>query len=361
MAADIKDVVIGETIISGFEKETGEFYLLGKSLKNFSNNMNSEDSIKLLWSNFFQENMFEDNLQLALGQAREQIFHYTEEIDGALLEMSPLEAVRALMSRIPDDDDFTTALHMVAAPAVFAPAFLRMRRGRHVIRPDSTLPHSADILRMMNVSMPEPQEAQTLDTYLISVADLGLTPATFAARIAASARRSITSSIIAALSALSEGKHDSNSLGALNILDILSSEKMADDWLAAATIRDDISTEETDELISYHQDVRADIIKAALVNLETNRGIRISSKVALVESLEEKLVNFTSIGEKNNGYLSRNKVYSALLLEQLGFPSELFSCVAAMGRTIGWVAHCREQMRNPWLIRPTLRYVGSEK
>lgn len=355
MQDNIDDVVIGETVISGFSSETGEIFLSGKSLEKISHHMKLEDCIELLWSNFFSKSMFEDNLQIALGHAREQIFHYTEHIDDALLEMSPLEAVRALISRIPDDNDFTTALHMVAAPAVFAPAFLRMKRGRHVIRPDSSISHSVDILRMMNVSMPEPREVQALDTFLISIADFGLTPATFAARIAASERLSITSSIIVALSVLSEEKHDSNPTAALNILDILSSGKTNDDWMAEAGDKYAALCE------PRRRDVRADIIKSTLVSLENNGGLKVASKLALVDALDDKIIDSHNRSKSNGGFLSRNKLYSALLLEQLGFPSEFFSCVIAMGRTVGWVAHCREQMRNSWLIRPTLRYIGPEE
>ncbi|MBC8717459.1 citrate/2-methylcitrate synthase [Ochrobactrum sp. Marseille-Q0166] len=360
MKDNCNDVVFSETIISRYDDQTGDFFLLGKSIKRICHDVKIEGCIDLLWPNFFQKNMFDDNLQFALGQAREQIFHYTEEIDDTLLEMSPLEAIRALVSRIPDGNDFTTALHVVAAPAVFAPAFIRMKRGRHIIRPDSSLPHSADILRMMNVSMPEPQEAQALDTFLISVVDFGLTPATLAARISASERQSITSSIITALSVLSEKNQKCNPTAASNILDILSSEKMTDDWPVAA-IDGNAPTQERGSLSTSNGDVRADIIKSTLVNLQNDIGLRVSSKVSLIESLDDKFIDDQNNYNGNNGLFTRHKIYSALLLEQLGFPSEVFSCVVAMGRTVGWVAHCREQMQTPWLVRPTLRYTGVEE
>src|SRR5690606_39577565 len=68
------------------------------------------------------------------------------------------DLLRALMARIPDENDLTAALHLMAAPAVFTTAILRERKGRRPIRPDPTLPHSADILRMMNAGMPDEVE-----------------------------------------------------------------------------------------------------------------------------------------------------------------------------------------------------------
>ena len=50
--------------------------------------------------------------------------------------------------------------------------------------------------------------------------------------------------------------------------------------------------------------------------------------------------------------------YTALLLEALGFPADAFTCVFAMGRAIGWLAHAREQVVDGRLIRPQSLYVG---
>ena len=52
--------------------------------------------------------------------------------------------------------------------------------------------------------------------------------------------------------------------------------------------------------------------------------------------------------------------YTALLLEALAFPPAAFTCVFAMGRVAGWIAHAREQLAGGRLIRPQSRYVGPE-
>jgi citrate synthase len=50
--------------------------------------------------------------------------------------------------------------------------------------------------------------------------------------------------------------------------------------------------------------------------------------------------------------------YTALLLDALGFPRESFTGVFAIGRTVGWIAHAREQALEGRLIRPRSIYVG---
>jgi citrate synthase len=47
-----------------------------------------------------------------------------------------------------------------------------------------------------------------------------------------------------------------------------------------------------------------------------------------------------------------------VLLEALGLPPASFTCVFAMGRTAGWIAHAREQLATGKLVRPQSVYVG---
>ena len=50
--------------------------------------------------------------------------------------------------------------------------------------------------------------------------------------------------------------------------------------------------------------------------------------------------------------------YTALLLHGIGLPTELFTPTFAVGRVLGWSAHCLEQLRDGRLIRPQSVYVG---
>ena len=50
--------------------------------------------------------------------------------------------------------------------------------------------------------------------------------------------------------------------------------------------------------------------------------------------------------------------YSATVQEALGIPKEYFTCIFAVARTAGWIAHVMEQFRDNRLIRPTSKYIG---
>ena len=51
---------------------------------------------------------------------------------------------------------------------------------------------------------------------------------------------------------------------------------------------------------------------------------------------------------------------AARLLEALGFTPDSFTCVFALGRTTGWLAHAKEQIAGGRLIRPQSVYVGPQ-
>jgi citrate synthase len=50
--------------------------------------------------------------------------------------------------------------------------------------------------------------------------------------------------------------------------------------------------------------------------------------------------------------------YTAVLLNGVGVPRDLFSATFGVSRVGGWTAHCLEQLEDNRLIRPRERYVG---
>ena len=120
---------------------------------------------------------------LAIGAGRRPVavFQHLGSADAALLALEPIDAMRALVARIQDGNDPVSALHLVAAPAVFTAGLIRLRQGQAPIPPDAGLGHAADILRMSGLPA-EAAHVHALDAYLVTVADHGLNASTFASR-----------------------------------------------------------------------------------------------------------------------------------------------------------------------------------
>jgi citrate synthase len=50
--------------------------------------------------------------------------------------------------------------------------------------------------------------------------------------------------------------------------------------------------------------------------------------------------------------------YSASLQHYMGVPGELFTCIFAASRIVGWCAHVLEQLDDNKIIRPSANYIG---
>jgi len=360
MKSGLEDVIAAETVLSDVDGQAGRLVIRGHSLDDLVPQSTVEDCVELLWNGFFGDFPQGEALWKALGAARLQVFEHVGAIDGALLRLSPVEALRALMARIPDGEDLQSALLLLAAPAVFTPALLRLRRGEKPVRPDPDLSHSADILRMLNDREAEEPELAGLDTYLVTVSDHGLNASTFAARVVASTRAGLTSSLLAALSALKGPLHGGAPGPVLDMLDAIGTADNAETWLEA-------SVTGGERLMGFGhriyrvRDPRADALKGALKRMKNAQRDGGKERLKLAETVENAAIAVLKRHKPDRTLETNVEFYTALLLEELGFPREAFTCVFAMGRAIGWTAHCREQMAESRLIRPQSRYVGPKE
>jgi citrate synthase len=55
--------------------------------------------------------------------------------------------------------------------------------------------------------------------------------------------------------------------------------------------------------------------------------------------------------------------YSGIILRALGFPTNMFTVLFAIGRTVGWIAHWKEMLESSEskIGRPRQLYVGNEQ
>ena len=211
---------------------------------------------------------------------------------------------------------------------------------------------------MLTGTAPTPQQAGALDRYLVTVADHGLNASTFAARVVASTKAGLTSSVLAALSALKGPLHGGAPGPVLDMLDAAGSPEHAPAWIAAELARGE-------RLMGFGhriyrvRDPRADALKAA-VRLLASAGAIDPARFALAEALEGTALAQLKAKKPDRPLDTNVEFYTALLLEALGFPREAFTGVFAMGRVGGWLAHAREQAETGRLIRPMSTYVGPQ-
>lgn len=354
----LDNVVAAETVLSDVDGAEGRLVIRGYSLDELAGHVSFEDAVHLLLGGMIEGLPPVDQLRARLGKARAEAFAEVSALDAELAGRPPLDAVRALMARLPDGDDIGVALRLLAAPAVFTPAVIRAARGEAPIAPDPTLGHAADMLRMLKGKAAAPGEAEALDAYLVTIVDHGLNASTFAARVAASTLAGLASAALAGVSALKGPLHGGAPGPVIEMLDAIGSPDQATAWLEAALDRGD-------RLMGFGhriyrvRDPRADALKRAIGVLAQSSDV-LPGRLALAEAVEAAALDILKRRKPNRPLNTNVEFYTAVLLEALGFPHEAFTCVFATGRIAGWIAHAREQVISGRLIRPQSRYVGPD-
>jgi citrate synthase len=351
VTSGLEDVVAAETVLSDVDGAAGRLTIRGRALDALAGVWRFEDVARLLLDGFFPE-LPPDGAALAaaLGAARAEAYARCAPLLPALAALDVYDGVRAGAALLPDGDRLADALRLIAAPAVLTPALLRLRAGRDALAPDASLGHAADVVRMLH-GAPSAALAAALDTYLVTVCDHGLNASTFAARVVASTRAGLASAVLAGLSGLKGPLHGGAPGPVLAMLDAIAADGDAERWLRGALDRGE-------RLMGFGhrvyrvRDPRADALKAAVRRLGGGR-------LALAESVERAALALLREAKPGRALETNVEFYTALLLEALGFPPDAFTCVFAMGRAAGWVAHAREQQATGRLIRPQSRYVGA--
>jgi citrate synthase len=350
----LENVVAAETVLSEVDGQAGRLVIRGYPIEELSGHATYEAAARLLLDGFFDD--LPADLAPALGAARAEVFVHVAALDAALLALTPMEAMRALTARLADGDDLATALRLIAAPAVFTAAVVRRQAGAAPLPPDPALSHAADILRMLRGAPAPAAEVKAFETYLVTVIDHGLNASTFTARVIASTHAGLASAFLGGISALKGPLHGGAPGPVIEMLDGIGAPGRARAWIEAAMDRGD-------RLMGFGhrvykvRDPRADALKRA-VRLLAERSNVLPGRLAFAEAVEEAALAILKDRKPNRSLQTNVEFYTALLLEALAFPPSAFTCVFAIGRSAGWIAHAREQVATGRLIRPQSRYVG---
>ena len=81
----------------------------------------------------------------------------------------------------------------------------------------------------------------------------------------------------------------------------------------------------------------------------------------LAQELEQVALRDDYFKEKN--LYPNVDFYSGIIYRALGIPTEMFTVMFALGRSVGWVSHWREMISNPGrrIDRPRQLYTGAEQ
>jgi citrate synthase len=353
MNPGLDDVVAAETVLSHVDGAGGRLIVRGFELEEIADR-SFEAVVALLWNGLTPHPATEEAVRIALGAARPAAFAAVGPLLPVTDRLSPIEALRLLLSALADADTTPHHVMAIAAVPVFVAAIARRRQGHAPIAPDAALGHAQDFLRMLHGENASAAHVRALETYLVTVADHGLNASTFAARVIASTRAGLFSAVVGALCAFKGPLHGGAPGPVLDMLDAIGSFDNIRPWLADALARDE-------RLMGFGhrmyrvRDPRADVLKATASALRGGEN-----RIRFAEAVEAQALELLAQHRPGRKLDTNVEFYTALVLEALAIPRDSFTNVFAIGRVAGWSAHVLEQERIDRLIRPQSRYIGPE-
>jgi citrate synthase len=278
--------------------------------------------------------------------------------EAAARKAPPIDALRmasATLSLGRMEDPLDDALTAIASFPTIVGAYWRISNGEEPVPVRSDLPHAAHYLHQLTGVAPTAERARALETYLNTVCDHGLNASTFTARVIVSTRSDVISAVTGALGALKGPLHGGAPGPALEMVFEIGTPDRAESVIRAKLDRGE-------RLMGFGhriyrvRDPRADVLaQAAKLFYSTGGDARLYELARSVETTALRLLR----EYKPDRRLDTNvEFYTALLLHGLDLPTDLFTPTFAVGRVLGWSAHCLEQLRDGRLIRPQSAYIG---
>ena len=368
VASGLEGVAVAETCLSWVDGVGGRLLIGGFDVERLAGVHRFEQVAASLWA-AGGEPPSGAAVQSALGAARSRAFSRLERLDDVLDMREAMDALRAAIARETEspraagEPAWLAAADLTGAVAVYAAAWARRRARAQPVAPDPSAGHAEDFLRALHGAKVKGHFSRALDAYLVTVIDHGLNASTFAARVVASTGSDLVSAVTAAIGALKGPLHGGAPGPVLDMLDAVGVPERARDWLGT-----ELSARRRIMGMGHRvyrvRDPRAAVLEATVEQLRaalTGAGSAaeaIRQRLELARAVERTATALLAARHPNRALPANVEFYTAVLLEAIGVPRELFSATFTAARIVGWTAHVEEQRRKGRLIRPSSIYVG---
>jgi citrate synthase len=284
-----------------------------------------------------------------------------EHIYAAPRKATPMDVLRSAVSILSYFDKETEdisieatqrkGLRLVAQFPTLVATIYRARKRKEPIAPKAKLGHAANFLYMMQGEVQSELENNSMNLYLVLLADHSLNASTFTARVTSSTNADLHASVTAALGALKGNLHGGAAEATMNMLLEVGKLERVDGFVDNAfdTKRKIMGI---GHRIYKHGDPRAKHLLNWASKMEEAQG-KGARYVDMALSVERAVLRHKELYPNVD-------FFSAPLLYYLGVPPELDTCIFAVSRVVGWTAHVIEQYKDSVLIRPGADYVGSK-
>ena len=303
---------------------------------------------------------------------REDMKHLFEAFPHAAHPMQILaSATSALATYYPDaldplDEeavDISSRRLIAKLPTMVAWSYKYMVHQSYVY-PRNDLPYASRFLHMMfsvpsEEYVPDKIVAKALNVLLILHADHGQNCSASAVRLVGSGHANIFSSVAAGIHALSGPLHGGANQAVLEMLDHIVSEggDVAHFVNRAKDKSDPFRLMGFGHRVYKNFDPRARIIKSVAEDVLDKLGVN--------DPLLDVATQLENVALEDEYFVERKlypnvDFYSGIIYRAMGFPTDMFTVLFALGRLPGWLAQWREMASDPEskIFRPRQLYTG---
>ena len=357
-ARGLKGIIAADTKICDVDGDEGKLVYRGYNIHDLAKKSSFEETAYLLFKGELptSEELSEFNKVLVHHREIEpQILTFLKSLPQ---HTPPMAALRSAISMsgvydpIAEDDspdaNFEKSIRLTAEMTTIVAAIRRIQEGLEPVAPRQDLSHAANFMYMLNDKVPSEDAEKAMDLILILHAEHALNASTFAARVIAATLSDIYSSVTGAIGALKGPLHGGANTEVLKTLQEIG---------------------EVANVVPYVEAVRAKKGKFmgfghAVYKVEDPRAVHLKdlSRRLGIETGGTKLYDISLAMEQAvKASIHKNcnvDFYSASLQYYMGIPGDMFTCVFAASRIVGWCAHILEQLSDNKIIRPSSNYIG---
>ena len=268
---------------------------------------------------------------------------------------------------IHDPHQRMVASHRLIAkmPTIGAYAF-KYSLGQPFIYPDNSLSYSENLLKMMFATPTasykvNPVLAKAMDRILILHADHEQNASTSTVRLAGSSGANPFACVASGIASLWGPAHGGANEAVLKMLMEIGDKSRIPEFIARAKDpKDSFRLMGFGHRVYKNYDPRAKVMERACREVLDEMGIKDDPLLDIALELEKIALEDDYFVQKK--LYPNVDFYSGIILKAMGFPTNMFTVLFAIGRTVGWISHWKEMLDNGdnKIGRPRQLYNGEQ-
>ncbi|MEQ1921961.1 MAG: citrate synthase [Pyrinomonadaceae bacterium] len=357
-AAGLRGVVAAQSSIGDVNGEQGILIYQGYDIHDLAEHATFEEVVYLLWHGILPTAAELDTLKAELRANYEVPAQVIELMKQFPKTADPMDVLRTSVSALDffdpaghgtDRENATRAATKITGQiGTIAAAWDRIRNGKDVIAPDTSLGIAENFLYMLNGERPDADEARMFDVCLILHADHELNASTFTTRVVAGTLADMYGCVTAGIAALAGPLHGGANTAVMKMLIEIGEPDKVDGWLEKA-LEEKRKIMGIGHAVYKTEDPRATWLRRYSKHMADKTGT--SKWYEMSQRIENLML-------EKKGMHPNVDFYSASTYYLMGIALDMYTPIFAVSRISGWTGHILEQYANNKLIRPRAEYIG---